>query len=60
MVWMREQIMEIAPFFSKPYDQKSPGSVKIQNQWLKAFPADQRRIKYFNVLKEKPEEVQTG
>ena len=52
--------MEIDSFLSKPHDWKSPGSDQIQNQCLKAFPADQRRIKYFNVLKEKPEKLPTG
>jgi len=41
---MPVRIMEITSLFSKAHDLKSLGSDKIQNYWLKVFPADQRRM----------------
>ena len=59
---MPVRIMEITSLFSKAHDWKSLGCDKIQNYWLKAFPADQRHItkKNFIVLMGKPEKAPTG
>ena len=59
---MPVQIMEMPSYLSKAHNWKSPGSDKIQNYWLKVFPADQRHItkKNFNVLIEKLQKVPTG
>jgi hypothetical protein len=38
------QMMEVASFLSKSHNWKSTGKDKIQNYWLKAFPAAHRHI----------------
>ena len=45
MVWLPEQIMEMASFLSKPENWRCHGRDQIQNYWLKVFPADQRHIR---------------
>jgi len=50
------QITEITLYLSKAHNWKSPGSDKIQNYWLKAFPATHRHItENFNAIIEEPE-----
>jgi len=44
MVWLPEQIIEMASFLSKTQNWRSHRSDQIQNYWLKVFPADQRHI----------------
>jgi hypothetical protein len=62
MVWVPEQIMEMASFLSKTQNWKFHGSDQTQNYWLKLFPADQRHItkNNFNVVMEKPEKIPSG
>jgi len=40
------QILEIALYWLKAHNWKSPGNDQIQNYWLKAFPATHRHITY--------------
>ena len=59
------QITEITSYLLKAHNWKSPGHDKIQNYWLKAFPATHRHItKIFNAIIEElekaPEWLTTG
>jgi hypothetical protein len=61
MEWAPIRTMEIASFLSKIHNWKSPGSDKIQNYWLKAFPAVHRHItKNFDTIMEEPEKMPDG
>ena len=42
MEWRHIHITEITSYLSKAHNWISPGNDKIQNYWLKAFPATQR------------------
>ena len=44
MGWMPIRIAEITSYLFKSHSWKSPGSNRIQNYWLKAFPASHRHI----------------
>jgi len=58
MDWMLIQITEIISYSSEAHNWKSPGNDKIQNYWLKAFPATHRHItKNFNAIIVEPEKA---